>query len=313
MSPGFAASVVSETRDLKLMVALDEEGSLQAAARRLHLTPSALSQQLRELERKLGGALFLRQWRRLVMTTAGQRFLQGARGALRELERVEAETRQLLAGSLGQIRLAAGCQQSFRWLPELLRRYAEAEPAVEVTLIAEAAQAPFDWLLERRLDVALVADRIPRDRRLRVTRLFRDELVAVVPRRAHPWSRRPQVSAKDFADAHLFTDAGALERTAPLGRALALASVAPRRTTMVPMVGTVAVDLVRAGLGVTLLPRWTVAPLLRANGLRTVRVGARGLWLDWALVTRNEPLERPLGAFVETVRRHHPQAGQKAS
>ncbi|MDF2691904.1 MAG: LysR family transcriptional regulator, partial [Labilithrix sp.] len=50
-----------ETRHLLLLAALDDVGSLNAAARRLHLTPSALSQQLKELEERLGGPLFHRQ------------------------------------------------------------------------------------------------------------------------------------------------------------------------------------------------------------------------------------------------------------
>lgn len=303
---------VSETRDLRLLVAVADDGGLSAAARRLHLTPSALSQQLRELERRLGGPLFLRRWRRLVATRAGQRYIEGARSVLAELARVEAETRHLLTGAAGVVRLAAACQQSYRWLPAILERYAETEPAIEVSLVADAAQEPFDWLLARRVDVALVAGRIPRDRRIKVKRLFRDELVAVV-RRGHDWTRRPSVQVSALADIHLFTDAGALERTAPLGRALAAAQVTPRKTTFVPLVGTVALDLVRAGLGVTLMPHWTVAPVLRSHDLAAVRVGARGLWLEWSLATRNEELDRPVRALVDVIERNNPHAHRRAA
>ena len=305
-------NTVSETRDLRLLVAVADEGGLSAAARRLHLTPSALSQQLRELERRLGGPLFLRQWRRLVATRAGQRYIEGARSVLAELARVEAETRHLLTGAAGVVRLAAACQQSYRWLPAILERYAEAEPAIELSLVADAAHEPFEWLLARRVDVALVAGRIPSDRRLKVRRLFRDELVAVV-RRGHGWTRRPSVDVSALADVHLFTDAGALERTAPLGRALSAAQVTPRKTTFVPLVGTVALDLVRAGLGVTLMPHWTVAPVLRSHGLAAVRVGARGLWLEWSLATRNEELDRPVRALVDVIELNNPHGHRRAA
>jgi LysR family transcriptional regulator, regulator for metE and metH len=305
-------SVQSEVRDLRLLVALGETGSLNAAARQLHLTPSALSQQLRELERRLGGPLFLRQWRRLVPTPAAQRFTERARAILHELEQLEAETRQLLAGALGSIRVATACQHSYSWLPRLLGHYAALEPAIEVSLIAEAAEKPYEWLLERKLDVALVVGDKPPDKRLKAYRLFRDELVAIVSRE-HPWAARRRLDASDFAAAHLFTDPGGLGRRSPFGRMLADASVAPRKTTLVPMAGGVALELVREGLGVTVTPHWTVAPLLKSAGLTSLRIGSRGLWLDWSVVTRQEQLDRPLRSFLAALQREHPQARPRRS
>src|SRR5262245_52200813 len=100
---------VLDTRHLQLLVALHDNGSLQDAARTLHLTPSALSQQLREMESRLGGALFHRHWRRLEVTPAGRRLTDAARAILGELTRAERETRELLDGSLGTIRVATQC------------------------------------------------------------------------------------------------------------------------------------------------------------------------------------------------------------
>src|SRR5262245_22677244 len=128
-----------ETRHLLLLVAIDEGGSLNAAARRLHLTPSALSQQLRELEERLGGPLFRRQWRRLVITAAGRRLTEAARAVLGELTRAESETRGLLKGAHGTIRVTTVCHQSYRWLPDLLKAYSRTWPDMEVTVVSEAA------------------------------------------------------------------------------------------------------------------------------------------------------------------------------
>lgn len=81
-----------ETRHLLLLVALDELGSLHAAARALHLSPSALSQQLRELEDRIGGPLFERRWRRLASTDAGRRLTDTARAACASRRRVTSRT-----------------------------------------------------------------------------------------------------------------------------------------------------------------------------------------------------------------------------
>jgi len=288
--------IASETRHLQLLVALVEEGSLNAAARRLHVTPSALSQQLRELELRLGGALFERRWRRLFPTSAGRRLTEGARSVLAELERVERDTRTLLAGG-ATLRIVMACQESYRWLPDVLAGYAAQEPNVDVSIVSEAAADPGEWLLTGRLDVALVADKPPRDRRLKAKRLLRDELLAVVARR-HPWTAARSVTARAFASEQLFSDEEALSKDAPLGRLLGAAAIRPRKVTTVPTNGTVALDLVRAGLGVAVMPRWTVSPLASGDGLALVRLGARGLWLEWSAVVRNEPPPPSLATFL---------------
>jgi LysR family transcriptional regulator for metE and metH len=292
----------SETRHLRLLVALEAAGTLQAAAKRLHLSPSALSQQLRELEDRLGGPLFERQWKRLVMTPAGRRYSEGARSLLAELSRVETETRALFSGTRS-IRLAMSCLQSYRWLPAVLARFSLAAPDTEVTIIAEAATAPAEWLLERRLDVALVSGSMLREPRLVAKHLFRDELVAVVHRR-HPWARLRRVDAKAFTQEHLFADERALSMTEPLGQALQ--GAAPRKLTIVPMTGSVSLDLVRAGLGITVMPRWTVTQVTSRRDFALVSVTKPGLWLDWSVLTRDERPDPNLAAFLEILKAAHP-------
>ncbi|WP_426745450.1 LysR family transcriptional regulator [Myxococcus faecalis] len=301
-------SPLVETRHLLLLAAIEELGSLNAAARKLHLSASALSQQLRELEDRLGGPLFHRQWRRLEPTSAGRRLTEAARSVLSELVRAEAETRELLSGASGTLRVATACLQSYRWLPELLRGFSRDWPGLEVTIVAEAGEAPTEWLLSRRLDVALVAGEARPGPRIQVEPLFRDELVAVVGRE-HAWatSRRKEVEVRALAEEHVWVDEGALAAHTPLGRALAKAgNLSPRKATLIPMTGGVALEMVRANLGVTVLPQWAVAPWLSEGGLHAVRVGPRGLWLDWAVATRAGEREPALSAFVDALRAHHP-------
>lgn len=301
-----------EIRHLALLAAVDELGSLNAAARRLHLSPSALSQQLRELEVRLGGPLFTRQWRSLVLNAAGRRLTDSAHAILDELVRTEAETRALLSGARGTIRLTTVCQQSYQWLPKLLRAFGRKWPDIEVTIVAEAAERPNDWLCKGRLDVALVAGDSKPDPRVRVVPLFRDELVALVGQ-GHPWFGRRTMPVRALADEHMWVDQGAFQPGTPLGQALAEAgNLLPRKVTWVPMNGAVQLEMARANLGITVVPRWTVEPALGGGDLHVVRLGRRGVWLDWSVATRAEAPAASLAGFLDALSAHHPRAAADA-
>jgi LysR family transcriptional regulator, regulator for metE and metH len=295
-----------ETRHLVLLATLDEVGSLNAAARKLHLTPSALSQQLRELEDRLGGALFQRVWRRLEITRAGRRLTDTAHAVLRELGRAESETRELLGGATGTLRVATVCHQSYRWLSGVLKHFSESWPGIEVTVVAEAALAPYEWMAQRRLDVALVAAEMKTGPGIRLEPLFRDELVALVGNE-HPWFRKSQVTLAAFEDQHVWADEGAFKPSSALGQALEQAgNVTPRKVTYVPMTGIVPIEMARENLGITVMPRWAVESLV-GRDLAAVRLGPRGVWLDWSVATRDEEPEPSLTAFVQALARHHPR------
>ena len=70
-----AMDVKLEIRHLRLLAAVAQTGSVTEAGKRLHLTQSALSHQLRDAEEKLGTALFLRLGKRMVLTPAGEKLL----------------------------------------------------------------------------------------------------------------------------------------------------------------------------------------------------------------------------------------------
>lgn len=300
-------SPVTEVRHLRLLLAVEGAGGLRAASQRLHLTPSALSQQLRELEARLGGPLFHRTWRRLVPTSAGRRLIEAARVVVDEVERAEGEARALAVGARGTVRLASACHLSYRWLPALLRAFADAWPDVEVSLVADAGHGPEAWLRDRRVDLVLTVGRRPRTPGLRATPLFRDEVVAVVGE-GHPWYGRRCVSPAAFAAEHYCGDPDFLRPDRPLGRALAAADGLPAKVTPVPATTGAGLEMARANLGVTVMARWAAEPYLSGGELHAVRVGPPAVRAEWALLTRDERPEPPLAALVEAFGRHHPRA-----
>ncbi|HWL86497.1 MAG TPA: LysR family transcriptional regulator, partial [Polyangiaceae bacterium] len=113
-------SSMLEVRHLRLVRAIAEEGGPTRAAARLHLTQSAVSHQLSELEGRLGVALFTRVRRQLKLTPAGARLLEAARTMLVDLSRVERELHHAGTRKRATIRIAVECFTAYHWLPAVL-------------------------------------------------------------------------------------------------------------------------------------------------------------------------------------------------
>ena len=167
-----------EVRHLKLVQAVTAHGSLTRAGAQLHLTQSALSHQLRDIELRLGASLFLRVGKRMVLTPAGEQLLRSADDVLATIDRTEETIRRLAGASGGVLRISTECYTCYHWLPSLLKEYRRTHPRVEIQVVADATQHPLPYLLDGRLDVAIVTDPV-RDRRLVARRLFDDEMVVI--------------------------------------------------------------------------------------------------------------------------------------
>ncbi|HUQ81060.1 MAG TPA: LysR family transcriptional regulator, partial [Gemmatimonadaceae bacterium] len=102
-----------ETRELRMLVAIADEGTVTRAATRLNVSQPALSHALRALERRVGIALFERQSRGLVATEAGERLLRTARTVMREIERARLD---IAGGAIGRgelLRLSTECYTAY--------------------------------------------------------------------------------------------------------------------------------------------------------------------------------------------------------
>ena len=132
---------MSSTKPLPLDVlptldAVAKAGSMRAAGDLLHLTHSAISQQIRLLEERLGFPVFARQGRGLVLTPAGQRFLEGARGALAQLAEARQDAARIAHGDEPVVRLAILPSFAQRWLLPRMARWRAACPGVRLELVA---------------------------------------------------------------------------------------------------------------------------------------------------------------------------------
>lgn len=272
-----------EVRHLSVMVALERAGSVTRAADLLGLTQPALSRQIREAERRLGITLYRRDKKRLRPTLAGECLLEHGKRILSDLALAEADTAQIPTGPRHIVRLGAGAYAGYRWLPGFLAVLQARAADLDVVVAGDTGRLPQDALLHDELDVALVAGPIE-GRALRVHPLFDDELVALLPP-DHPLAGRAVLEAGDFADQVYITYGPTYQKGFETERVLRPARIWPKRLIKVDLADAI-VELVAAGLGVSVLSRWAVAEAARAGRVALARVTGPGLPITWSAVTR---------------------------
>ena len=291
-----------EIRHLQLVSAVADLGSLTRAGERLHLTQSALSHQLRDIEERLGTPLFLRIGKRLVLTPAGTRLLASAREVLARLQQAEDDIRQLGGDRAGVLRITTECYTCYHWLPPLLTRYRRRFPRVEVRIDVDATSRPIASLFEGKIDLAIVSSAVG-DRRLVLRPIFQDELLAVVSP-AHRLAGRPRVRLADLSDETMFVYPPK-EESRVLQHVLAPAGV-PARVEEVQLTEAIT-ELVKANLGFSVLARWAVQPLLDAGALVALPIASRGLRRHWsAAMPKDLAAVDYVQEFVALLTRHAP-------
>jgi len=291
-----------EIRHLQLVAAVADAGGVTRAGRVLHLSQSALSHQLRDAEDRLGTRLFDRVGKRMVLTLAGERVLRSARAVLDELQRAEEDVRAAGARPRKILRLTTECNTVYHWLPARLRLLERRHPEVETQVVAGATNDPLPSLLEGRIDLAIVY-RKTRDARLRVRPLFRDEQVVVLPP-GHRLEGRAFVVAADLAAEHLILYSTPREANLVFREVLIPARVSPARVTHIQLTEAI-VEMVKAGLGVSVLARWAVAPQLERGELKALPLTPAGKFRHWSAAWRARPAPPPhLLDFVDLLARH---------
>lgn len=275
---------VLEAKDLRLLVALIESGTTNAAASSLHLTQSSVSRALASLEERVGVKLFDRTSRGLVATPGCRRVATRGAQLLRELDDLARSVRD--TEPVRRVRLVAECHTAYHWLPSALAALRDEMPDVELSIRMEHAHDPIRALRDHAIDAALVTSPASSCRLLEVEPLFSDEMLFVVGE-THPLAKRKTLTPKDLTTHRVLSarPTGG-EQTwfldAVFGRAR------PRmRVSWVPLTEAI-VDMTRAGMGIGILTEWVARPHLEAGGLIPLRVRGKSLQRPWSLAWRRE-------------------------
>ncbi|MDU4959596.1 MAG: LysR family transcriptional regulator [Sporomusaceae bacterium] len=190
-----------DIRDIKYFLAIAEEGSITAAAKRLHIAQPPLSRHMRELEQQLGVQLFERGKRRVRLTEAGVFLRTRAEQIIDLLSATTTELRDFYIGDRGTLSIGAVTSVAGTLLPQLIKQFRERYPHVVFRLREGESRRITELLDSGIIDLGMV--KLPFDTELYDSISLPDEPLVAVFRPDHPHaihSASGSVNLQELAD-----------------------------------------------------------------------------------------------------------------
>ena len=180
-----------ELRHLRYLCAVAEHSTFSEAGRRLHISQSAISEQIADLEREVGGPLLYRNSGRTRLTPQGQLFLAEARKTLAAADRALEITQRSLLGQVGSLGIGFFLWGAGGFFARIIRDYRKLYPGIKLSLYEMRTPEQMEALTAGKIDIAFARPlEPPFDQSLRAELLYRDPIVVVLPR-DHPLAGKP--------------------------------------------------------------------------------------------------------------------------
>jgi DNA-binding transcriptional LysR family regulator len=253
-------------QQLRYFLAVADEGSFTRAAERLLVAQPSLSQQMKSLERELGGLLLERLPKGVRLTAAGKAFMPEARAAVAHAERARRDARSALGLEAGELEVATVTSIAFGVLPPAFDLWHSRHPPTTIALREYTHRRALDDAVRTGVGDIAIGPRPPQWPGPMVE-LGWEEFVVVLPTSDQLSRRKRAVSLAELADRDwvLFgPDHGLSELVLQV---CASAGFTPRRTVQTDQVAAAA-PLAAAGLGVTIVPSNVVPHGLNAETRR---------------------------------------------
>lgn len=290
---------IIELRHLRTLLALEETGSVSMAAKRVFLTQSALSHQIRVLEQFYGTSLFERKSNPIHFTPVGVRLLQLAREITPLVTVAELDMAQIIEGEAGELRVAVECHTCFDWLMPAMDAFRALWPKVELDIVSGFQADPVGLLLTHRADLAIVSEYAPQPGII-FQPLFAYEMVGICAK-DHPLAAKSVWQAQDFENETLITYPVPDDMLDLLRKVLKPAGVQPARRNSELTIAII--QLVSSRRGIAALPYWTVMPYLEKGYVVARQIGDVPLQSElYAAMRETDSNKSYLDNFCQIVR-----------
>lgn len=254
-----------DLRKLRVLRELEERGTVSAVAEALHLTPSAVSQQITSLGRELGVQLTEPAGRRLRLTGAAKIVLRHTDVMLRQVEELYAELAAHQSGELGEIAVAGFASTLSALILPAVARLKDSRPLLRTTLAEVDPPESFAMLLRGETDVVVSAESVltPKveDSRFHKVPLCEDLFDVALPA-AHPLARSSPLRLADLAgERWIFATTGMCH---DIGVSACVAAGFTPQSSHAIGDWEATLSAVALGLGVSLVPR-LARPAVRSD------------------------------------------------
>lgn len=267
---------------------MQESGSVSLAAKRVFLTQSALSHQIRALEQYYGTPLFERKSNPIRFTPAGERLLQLAHDITPLLNTAKRDMAQIVEGEAGELRVAVECHTCFDWLMPAMDTFRPLWPQVELDIVSGFQADPVGLLLTRRADLAIVSEATPQSG-IAYQPLFAYEMMGICAK-DHPLSDKPVWQAADFDGETLITYPVPDDMLDLLRKILLPAGINPPRRHSELTIAII--QLVASRRGIAALPYWTVMPYLEKGYVVARQIGHTPLQSELYAAMRTDDADK---------------------
>lgn len=287
-----------DIKHLRTLAALRDSGSLVEAARRMHLTQSALSHQLKDLEERLEVELFVRKTKPLRFTRAGLELLQLADSVLPQIRQVERNLQKITGSRSGRLHMVIECHSCFDWLMPAINGFRDHWPEVELDLSTSFHFEPIPALIRGDVDLVITSD-TDHHPDIHYQPLFRYQSVLAIANQ-HPLIEKGCIQPQDLQNETLIHYPVDRQRLDIFAHFLNPAGVEPRKTRQAELTLMI-VQLVASGRGVASLPNWALQPYVDAGLISTRPLGNNGIWPTLYAAIRKEQLD---SAFIQDFFQH---------
>ena len=300
-------NVKLEILHLRMLKTIVDTGSVTEAAKQLGVTQSALSHRIRDAERRLDTALFERKNRKLILTDAGKRLLFSAEIILNELENVEYQISTSSSKYFESLRIGMKAYGSYHWLPQVINGFRESNPGIEIELIADVFNDPMRALQENAIDLAIVSYPANSDD-FESVKLFQDEMVAVLPK-GHSKAELGFLEVEDFRYETYFAYETVPEKGREYDLFFSHSQVRLKKIIRIGRTDAI-IEMVSAGLGLTILTHWILAPYLENRPIIAKPLTKDRLFVDWYAVLHKGRSSSFAHDLADEIRRHTQQPHQ---
>jgi len=270
-----------DTRQLRAFATLARRGSFTIAAKELRLSQSAVSHSMKALETDLGCRLFDRMSKKVLLTQAGEQLLQHADKILLEMSAARESITQLSKWGRGRLRIGASTTACQYILPEVLSEFKKSYPQAIIAVEPGDTREAIALLRSNQIDLALTLEP-KREDDFEFTPLFADEMQFVMAP-SHAWAKTGQVVREEIpkqqyvlynknsftfelVESYFRTEGMVLNMIMEFGSMEAIK------------------ELVKLGLGVSILALWIARKEIESGELVALSLGKRKLKRTWGLL-----------------------------